>query len=138
MKDETFDYIYELITTNENDIEWWEHKGYVKLSGYIDNLNSQAIIRLMKDSRTWHPDFQFILAESLWKSSVDNAIELYCKIFVEMDSWENSEYMSSVLENLEETDLPKELFAHYLEKMKTINSFQKKQRDGGKIIPLNK
>jgi len=42
------------------------------------------------------------------------------------------------LENLEETDLPKELFAHYLEKMKTINSFQKKQRDGGKIIPLNK
>jgi hypothetical protein len=126
MKDKTFDYIYELITTNENDIEWWEYKGFVKLTGYIDNLNSLAITRLFKDSRTWHPDFQFILAESLWKSSVENAIELYCKIFVEMDSLDNSKYMSSILENLEETYMPKELFAKYLEKTKAINSLEKK------------
>jgi len=138
MKDETFDYIYELITSNENDIEWWDYKGFRKLAGYIDNLNLSAVTRLLKDSRTWHPDFQFILAESFLKSSVDNALELYCKIFVEMDNMDHSEYMGSILENLEETDLPKKLFALYLEKMNAIKSYEKKQIEGGRIIPLNR
>ncbi|WP_308990391.1 hypothetical protein QLS71_002765 [Mariniflexile litorale] len=136
MKDASFDYIYEIVTSHEDDFEWWENIGYFKLSTYLNNLNVKAIKNLISDSKSWHSDFIFILAEGLIQSNIENALEEYVKLFIEMKNLDHASYMGSILENTKEDDIPKKLYLRLKKKMVVVTKYERGQNENGKIIKL--
>lgn len=136
MKDPSFDYIYDLVTSYEDDYVWWENVGILKLTNYLNNLNDTATYRLLKDSKSWHSSFRVILAKALIESEFENSYEEFVKIFLEIENIDEADYLGSYLEYTEETDISENLFIMLKAKMEIIEKHKKRESEKGKIINL--
>jgi len=142
MKEETFDYIYDLLFFNDEEGDWWDFEGYDKLRNYLDLLNELALEALLKFSKSWSPSIRFNLAEAIYESKIERSLEMYCEIFIGMELDDLAHCMSGKLEFTESTDLSPEMYRQFREKMKEIEKYDNEMREelkeNGKIIHLGK
>ena len=142
MDEKTFDYIYDLLFFKDEEYEWWEHEGYYKLGGYLENLNEVALKTLINFSESWSPSIRFHLAEAIIETGIKSSFEIYCKIFIAMEDDDSAHWMSGRLEYTEPADLNPEMWQEFQDKMAEMEKYDTKKQeelnDKGKIIQLNR
>jgi hypothetical protein len=142
MSEEAFDYIYDLLFFNDEESEWWDNEGYDILRGYLENLNEKAIKALIDYSKSWSPSMRFIFSEAVIETNIETSIEIYCKMFLGMESDNLAHCMSGKIEYIESSDLEPELYRQFLEKMNKIEKYGLKMNEElkqeSKIINLRK